>query len=121
MLRLLGRCTTQSGFRRQDSWLLSAMVVVALAALAFLLGISAVPVTDRDEPRFAQASRQMAEGHTLADWVVPRVGDEIRLKKPPLIYWLQAPTALVCSGGDISHDAIWMYRFPSAVMALIAA
>jgi hypothetical protein len=70
----------------------------------------AVPVTDRDEPRFAQASRQMAESDRLADWVVPRVGDELRLKKPPLIYWVQAPTVLVATGGDPSQDAIWMYR-----------
>lgn len=121
MLGFLRGLTTQSGFRRQDSWLLSASLVIALAALAYLVGMSAVPVTDRDEPRFAQASRQMAEGHTVADWVVPRVGDEIRLKKPPLIYWLQAPTAIAWSGGDLSRDAIWMYRLPSAVMALVAA
>ncbi|MFM2164427.1 MAG: hypothetical protein RL325_864, partial [Planctomycetota bacterium] len=98
--------------------MLSAWIVCVLAACAFLVGIRAVPVTDRDEPRFAQASRQMAESGRLADWVVPRVGDEIRLKKPPLIYWVQAPTVLAATGGDPSRDAIWMYRLPSAVAAL---
>ncbi|MFZ4748900.1 MAG: ArnT family glycosyltransferase [Phycisphaerales bacterium] len=111
----------QSAFRRRDSWLLSAAVVCLLAAGAFLVGMRAVPVTDRDEPRFAQASRQMAEGERLADWIVPKVGDELRLKKPPLIYWLQAPTVLAMTGGDPSRDAIWMYRLPSAVAALVAA
>ena len=75
--RLAGLCA-QSAFRKRDSWLLSATVVCILAACAFLVGMRAVPVTDRDEPRFAQASRQMAEGDSLADWIVPRVGDELR-------------------------------------------
>ncbi|MEY3025738.1 MAG: hypothetical protein RLZZ238_635 [Planctomycetota bacterium] len=111
----------QSPLRKRDSWLLSAAIVCVLAACAFLVGMRAVPVTDRDEPRFAQASRQMAESDRLADWVVPRVGDELRLKKPPLIYWVQAPTVLVATGGDPSQDAIWMYRLPSALAALVAA
>ncbi|MEY5060212.1 MAG: hypothetical protein RIS45_133 [Planctomycetota bacterium] len=111
----------QRALRKRDSWLLSAAIVCLLAACTFLVGIAAVPVTDRDEPRFAQASRQMAEGDSLADWIVPRVGDTIRLKKPPLIYWVQAPTVLALTGGDPSRDAIWMYRLPSAIAALAAA
>ena len=110
----------ESAFRRRDSWALSAAVVTLLAACAYLVGIRAVPVTDRDEPRFAQASRQMAEGEGLADWIVPRVGEEIRLKKPPLVYWAQAPTVLALTGGDPSRDAIWMYRLPSAIAAWLA-
>jgi 4-amino-4-deoxy-L-arabinose transferase-like glycosyltransferase len=94
-----------------------ALIVAILAACAYLVGIAAVPTTDRDEPRFAQASRQMAESERLADWVIPRVGEEIRLKKPPLIYWVQAPTVLALTGGDPLRDAIWMYRLPSAIAA----
>ena len=101
---------TQSGFRRQDSWFLSAAIVTIVSGIVYLVGIAAVPVTDRDEPRFAQASRQMAEGDTLGDWIVPMVGDRIRLKKPPLIYWAQAPVVLIATGGDPRQDEIWMYR-----------
>lgn len=114
------RLMTQSGFRRQDSWLLSAAIVTVVSSIVYLVGIAAVPVTDRDEPRFAQASRQMAEGDTLGDWIVPMVGDRIRLKKPPLIYWAQAPTVLVATGGDPRQDEIWMYRLPSAIAAWLA-
>ena len=92
-------------------------LIVAILAACDLVGIAAVPTTDRDEPRFAQASRQMAESERLADWVIPRVGEEIRLKKPPLIYWVQAPTVLALTGGDPLRDAIWMYRLPSAIAA----
>ncbi len=118
---MLGELIRDRPGRSQDSWLLSAVIVTLLAAATFLVGMRAVPVTDRDEPRFAQASRQMAESDRLADWIVPRVGDEIRLKKPPLVYWLQAPTVLALTGGDPTRDAIWMYRLPSALMALVAA
>ncbi len=121
MLQLAAGLRAQSAFRKQDSWLISAAIVCVLAACAFLVGIAAIPVTDRDEPRFAQASRQMAESDKLADWVIPRVGEVIRLKKPPLIYWLQAPTVLLATGGDAKQDAIWMYRLPSALAALVAA
>ncbi|MFZ9881150.1 MAG: ArnT family glycosyltransferase [Phycisphaerales bacterium] len=121
MARWLQQLGAESGFRKRDSWILSATIVCLLAACTFLVGIAAVPVTDRDEPRFAQASRQMAESDRLADWVIPRVGDEIRLKKPPLIYWVQAPTVLALTGGEPRDDAIWMYRLPSAVAALAAA
>jgi 4-amino-4-deoxy-L-arabinose transferase-like glycosyltransferase len=100
-----------------DRPLVQALIVAILAACAYLVGIAAVPTTDRDEPRFAQASRQMAESERLADWVIPRVGEEIRLKKPPLIYWVQAPTVLALTGGDPLRDAIWMYRLPSAIAA----
>lgn len=76
-----------------------------------------MPPVDRDESRFAQASRQMAQS---GDYVVPRVLGKPRLNKPPLIYWLQSSSALVLSGGDISRDAIWMYRIPSLLAAIIA-
>ncbi len=80
-----------------------------------LPGLSTIPVIDRDEARFAQASRQMLES---GDWVMPRVQDRPRLNKPPLIYWLQAGTAWICTGGDVSRDAIWMYRLPSVAAAI---
>ena len=115
-----GSRASESAFRRRDSLRLSLALVTLLALCALVFGIRDVPVTDRDEPRFAQASRQMAESDRLADWVIPRVGDEIRLKKPPLIYWVQAPAVLALTGGRPLHDAIWMYRLPSAVAAWLA-
>ena len=81
-------------------------------------GLSSIPVVDRDEARFAQASRQMLESGSLEGWTVPKVGDRVRLSKPPLIYWAQASSAGVASGGDPSQDAIWMYRLPSVLAAI---
>ena len=42
---------------------------------------------DRDEARFAQATRQMLE---TGDFLRIRFQDEARNKKPAGIYWLQA-------------------------------
>lgn len=107
-------------------------VLLVLLCLAMLLpGFFTLPPFDRDEPRFAQASRQMWQ---TGDWIVPRVQDKPRLNKPPVIYWLQAGSAKLfgayeetiasSEGGDASqkvtrvHDAIWMYRVPGALCTI---
>jgi 4-amino-4-deoxy-L-arabinose transferase-like glycosyltransferase len=90
--------------------------LVALCLLVLLPGLFQLPAIDRDESRFAQASRQMLES---GDWVVPRVQDRPRLNKPPLIYWLQASSVWVLSGGDVTRDAIWMYRVPGALCTVL--
>ena len=44
------------------------------------------PLVDRDEPRFAEASREMIE---RGDYVVPYFNNRYRFDKPPLTYWFQ--------------------------------
>ena len=78
--------------------------LLALLCLAiFLPGLASVPPLDRDEPRFAEASRQMLES---GDFVNIRFQDEPRLKKPVGIYWLQVGKcgALLAGGrhGDLA-------------------
>jgi 4-amino-4-deoxy-L-arabinose transferase-like glycosyltransferase len=97
----------------------------------YLPGLWTTPPIDRDEGRFAQASRQMFEAAAWPDaqldpafhgggWAVPMVQGTPRLNKPPLIYWLQAGSAMLLTAGRPEHDAIWMYRVPS-VLGSIAA
>ncbi len=50
------------------------------------LGNNALPLIDRDEPRFAEASREMRQS---GDFIIPRVNGAYRFDKPPLIYWCQ--------------------------------
>ena len=102
---------------KDSSWL-AAGVLMGLASMVLLPGIDSIPVIDRDEARFAQASRQMLDSGTLEGWMIPRVGEQTRLSKPPLIYWLQAGTAGLATGWDTTRDAIWMYRLPSVLSAL---
>src|SRR3954452_12000398 len=62
-------------------------LVIIAAAAVYLVGIERVPLWDRDEPRNAEAARQMLDS---GDWVVPRFLDKVRTAKPPLTNWCQA-------------------------------
>ncbi|MGE0650680.1 MAG: ArnT family glycosyltransferase [Alphaproteobacteria bacterium] len=90
-----------------------ALALLFLLSLAlYLPGIGALPVTDRDEARFAQATRQMMES---GDFVHIRFQEQSRDKKPAGIHWLQAAAVEVFAGGDTG--AIWSYRLVSAFAA----
>jgi 4-amino-4-deoxy-L-arabinose transferase-like glycosyltransferase len=86
---------------------------VCLCLAIYLPGIVALPPTDRDEARFAQSTKQMLES---GDFVRPRFQAGPRYTKPIGIYWLQAG-AVALAG---SRDAIWPYRLPSLIGALLA-
>jgi 4-amino-4-deoxy-L-arabinose transferase-like glycosyltransferase len=72
------------------------------------LGNNTLPLIDRDEPRFAEASREMRQS---GDFIIPRVNGEYRFDKPPLIYWCQVASSMVFGESDFSA------RFPSAIFA----
>ncbi|MEO7933379.1 MAG: glycosyltransferase family 39 protein [Chthoniobacterales bacterium] len=55
-------------------------------ALFHFAGTWSLPLIDRDEPRFAEASREMLQRR---DYVVPYFNNQYRFDKPPLTYWLQ--------------------------------
>jgi len=132
------------GVRTRGNWWpwYTRLILITLAAALglFIPGLWTIPPVDRDESRFAQASRQMLESVTLPEsqrdvrvgergvplglhsggWAVPMFGETARLNKPPLIYWLQASSAWVFSRGEPARDAIWMYRVPSVVCAMLS-
>jgi 4-amino-4-deoxy-L-arabinose transferase-like glycosyltransferase len=91
--------------------------LVLVAALFLLPGFFTIPPVDRDEPRFAQASKQMVE---TGDFVDIRFQDEVRYKKPVGIYWLQAATVETASalGLPNAQVRIWLYRVPSLLGAI---
>src|SRR5438105_10748979 len=90
-------------------------LLVALCLAFYLPGIAAIPPLDRDEARFAQATRQMLES---GDFLRIRFQDEARNKKPAGIYWLQAATVAAFSTAE--SPAIWPYRLPSLLGAMAA-
>jgi 4-amino-4-deoxy-L-arabinose transferase-like glycosyltransferase len=94
------------------SWALLGAICLVL----YLPGIAAVPPLDRDEARFAQATRQMLE---TGDFVQIRFQDEARNKKPVGIHWLQAASVALFS--TTAGAAIWPYRLPSLAGALLAS
>ena len=95
-----------------------AVAVLVLASLlAFLPGFFQIPPTDRDEARFAQATKQMLE---TGEYVDIRFQDEVRYKKPVGIYWLQAGVVKAANalGMPNAQHTIWVYRIPSLIGAI---
>ena len=99
-----------------------AFAVLTLVALVFFLpGFFTLPPMDRDEPRFAQASRQMLES---GDFVDIRFQYEARHKKPVGIYWMQAGVVATAEALGMrqveARNSIWLYRLPSLAGAVLA-
>jgi 4-amino-4-deoxy-L-arabinose transferase-like glycosyltransferase len=94
----------------------AAMVLLAVALLGFLPGMFSIPPIDRDEARFAQATKQMVES---GDYIDIRFQEEVRYKKPVGIYWLQAGVVKAASalGFRRALTTIGFYRVPSFVGA----
>lgn len=83
--------------------------------LMTISGLAAMPPLDRDEPRFVQATKQMAE---TGDYVDIRFQERSRYQKPIGIYWLQS--AAVALSGEGAEAPIWVYRLVSALGIAIA-
>ncbi len=96
----------------------AALALALFAFCLFLPGQSSLQPMDRDEPRFAQASRQMIES---GDYVDIRFQQEARHKKPIGIYWLQV--AAVRAGQFLgvadAEGQIALYRLPSLIGAVL--
>ncbi len=129
---------------RTSAWTsgwLGGLSIVGICLACYLPGLLALPPVDRDEVRFAEATRGMLAADTWRGRVLPMFDGKPRLNKPPLIYWLQMPFAawlvddptqpgptsrpacsseLVC-GPDLPDGRIGAYRLPSVIAATAAA
>jgi hypothetical protein len=93
------------------------LFLAVVGLLFFLPGFFNIPPIDRDEARFAQATKQMVE---TGDFVDIRFQDEVRYKKPVGIYWLQAASVETARalGLPRAQIRIWLYRVPSLIGAI---
>jgi len=92
---------------------LRKLLILFFAVLSFhCLGNWALPLIDRDEPRFAEASREMLE---RGDYVVPYFNGQPRFDKPALIYWLQGASYRLLGTNEFAA------RLPSAICAALIA
>src|SRR2546423_2004090 len=82
-------------------------VLILVSLISFLPGFFNIPPVDRDEARFAQATKQMIES---GDYIDIRFQDEVRYKKPVGIYWLQAAVVHTADAVGVSnaHTSIWL-------------
>lgn len=75
----------------------------------FLLRLGAEPLTSPNEGLYAEAAREMVEGHDL---IVPHINSVVYFEKPPLLYWLAAAAMVVF--GENAMAA----RLPSALAGI---
>src|SRR5437762_3956988 len=80
--------------------------------LFHVAGTWTVPLIDRDEPRFAEAAREMRE---RKEYVIPFFNNEYRFDKPPLTYWCQILSYRVLGENDFAA------RLPTGVAAALVA
>ena len=91
------------------------LLLTVLCLSLYIPGLVGLPPVDRDEARFAQATRQMLEDN---DFVRIRFQNQPRHKKPIGIHWIQA--AVVTAVGEANRNQIWPYRIPSLLGAWAA-
>lgn len=90
------------------------LLLTLICLFSYSISLFYLPVTDRDEGRFVQATKQMVE---TGDYLTIKFQDDFRNKKPAGIYWLQAAAVKAM---DQPLNTVWPYRLPSLISALIA-
>jgi 4-amino-4-deoxy-L-arabinose transferase-like glycosyltransferase len=95
-----------------------AAVLLLLASLiSFLPGFFQISPIDRDEPRYAEATKEMIR---TGDYVDIRFHGKAKNDKPIGIYWLQAVVVKTGEMFGVPHalSTIWLYRMPSLLGAI---
>jgi 4-amino-4-deoxy-L-arabinose transferase-like glycosyltransferase len=87
-------------------------VVLVAATLCLLVGFSATPFWDEDEPRFAAIARTMAE---TGDWIVPVYNGQLAVDKPVLMHWCMAACMRLFGSTEFAA------RLPAAIATLLTA
>ena len=85
------------------------VVLLALAAVLFFVGLGSLGLTDRDEGRNAEAGREMFE---TGNYISPTFNYEPRFAKPVFVYWLMTASYHLFGVSEFAA------RFPSALFGL---
>lgn len=85
------------------------LAILCLGLLLLLAGNWILPLTDRDEARFGEASREMIQ---RSDYIVPWFNGAERLYKPVGIYWCQIASYRVWGINDFTA------RLPSVLLTI---
>jgi 4-amino-4-deoxy-L-arabinose transferase-like glycosyltransferase len=89
------------------------ILLLLIGGITLLAGNDTLPLIDRDEPRFTQATREMIQRE---EWIIPYFNGEYRFDKPVMTYWLMR-AAFFLLGSDGEFPA----RLPAATAALLVA
>ncbi len=87
-----------------------ALLLAGFCAFLFFYGLHQFGLIGADEPRYAQVASEMLERR---DWILPTLGGQPWLEKPPLYYWQAALAYSIFGVSD------WSARLPSALDATL--
>jgi 4-amino-4-deoxy-L-arabinose transferase-like glycosyltransferase len=88
------------------------LFVVLLWGAIYLPGLGAVQLQHEEPRRALPGLHMLASG----DWLVPRVGSEAYLRKPPLLNWAIGLSCMLMGG-----VTEWVVRLPSVLATLVLA
>ncbi|HET9531592.1 MAG TPA: glycosyltransferase family 39 protein, partial [Blastocatellia bacterium] len=88
------------------------LIILAVCAVTFFVGIGRLALIGPDEPRYAEVSREM---FVTGDYISPRLGGCLWFEKPVLVYWMAAASYAIFGIGEYAA------RFPSALCASMTA
>jgi 4-amino-4-deoxy-L-arabinose transferase-like glycosyltransferase len=111
-MRRSSRINRLGAHLRNDARTRAWLLIAAICTVTFFAGVGTTALWEPDEPRFAEATRQML---ARGDYITPWFNDQPRFEKPPLLYWLQLPFFVLL--GDTETAA----RMPSVLAGLAAA
>lgn len=83
--------------------------ILFVASVVVLPGLGRATLWEPDEPRFAEATRQMFE---RGDFLTPYLNGSPRYEKPVLFYWLQAASTEIFGSNELAA------RVPSALAGI---
>ena len=96
--------------KNNDDFLKALIVILVLFVVLYFYRLGSVGLIDVDEPRYAEAGREMLES---GNWIVPYFNYSVRFDKPIFFYWLEAISMKVFGVNEFAA------RFPSALCALL--
>ncbi len=88
-------------------------IIIFVSFLTIFLYIGKTSLWDPDEPRYAQAAREMLQ---TGDFINPRYNGKPRYDKPPLIYWTIALASF--PKGEVTEFSA---RIPSVIFGICGA
>jgi 4-amino-4-deoxy-L-arabinose transferase-like glycosyltransferase len=84
-------------------------LLILVCAVTMFVGLGNTALWEPDEPRFAEATRQM---FTRGDFLTPWFNNSPRFEKPILMYWMQVPFVATLGATETA------FRLPSAIAGL---
>ena len=88
------------------------LLLAIIAASVLLPGLGRITMERQQELRVALCARQMVES---GDWIAPRFQQQVRLRKPPLMYWVVGAVYKVTGQDD---SAGWT-RVPGVISGIL--